>query len=84
MLFFLHTVRKPPPSLLQFKTMSKRFPWHLVMLLGSGFALAEAFKVTYNSCGLYQSSTFVKTELTCHNPWYEKSFQVYLVCYHVL
>ncbi|RMX39288.1 hypothetical protein pdam_00021688 [Pocillopora damicornis] len=46
MLFFLHTVRKPPPSLLQFKTMSKRFPWHLVMLLGSGFALAEACKVS--------------------------------------
>ena len=41
-----HTVNKPPPGLLQFKTMSKRFPWHLVILLGSGFALAEACKVT--------------------------------------
>ena len=25
--------------------MSKRFPWHLVILLGSGFALAKACKV---------------------------------------
>lgn len=41
-----HTVNKPPPGLLQFKTMSKRFPWHLIILLGSGFALAEACKVT--------------------------------------
>ncbi|PFX31726.1 Solute carrier family 13 member 2 [Stylophora pistillata] len=40
------SVRKPPPCLLQFKTMSKRFPWHLVLLLGSGFALAEACKVS--------------------------------------
>jgi len=40
------SVNKPPPGLLQFKTMSKRFPWHLVILLGSGFALAEACKVS--------------------------------------
>ena len=45
--FCRHTVKKPPPGLLQFKTMSKRFPWHLVILLGSGFALAEACKVTW-------------------------------------
>ena len=43
---YRHTVNKPPPGLLQFKTMSKRFPWHLIILLGSGFALAEACKVT--------------------------------------
>lgn len=43
---YLHAVNKPPPGLLQFKTMSKRFPWHLIILLGSGFALAEACKVT--------------------------------------
>lgn len=43
---YRHTVNKPPPGLLQFKTMSKRFPWHLIVLLGSGFALAEACKVT--------------------------------------
>ena len=42
---YRHTVKKPSPGLLQFKTMSKRFPWHLVILLGSGFALAEACKV---------------------------------------
>ena len=40
-----YTVKKPPPALLEFKTMSKRFPWHLVVLLGSGFALAKACKV---------------------------------------
>ncbi|XP_078363499.1 solute carrier family 13 member 2-like [Oculina patagonica] len=39
------SVNKPPPGLLHFKSMSKRFPWHLVVLLGSGFALAEACKV---------------------------------------
>ncbi|XP_029184600.2 solute carrier family 13 member 5-like isoform X1 [Acropora millepora] len=37
---------KPPPSLLEFKEMSKRFPWNIIILLGSGFALAEACKVS--------------------------------------
>ena len=39
------TVNKLPSGLLEFRTMSKKFPWHLVILLGSGFALAEACKV---------------------------------------
>ena len=38
-------VNKLPSGLLEFRTMSKKFPWHLVILLGSGFALAEACKV---------------------------------------
>jgi len=37
---------KPPPSLLEFKEMSKRFPWNIIILLGSGFALADACKVS--------------------------------------
>ena len=39
------TVNKLPSGLLEFRTMSKKFPWHLIILLGSGFALAEACKV---------------------------------------
>ena len=38
-------VNKLPSGLLEFRTMSKKFPWHLIILLGSGFALAEACKV---------------------------------------
>lgn len=37
---------KPPPSLLEFKEMSKRFPWNIIILLGSGFALADACRVS--------------------------------------
>ncbi|XP_015773286.1 PREDICTED: solute carrier family 13 member 5-like [Acropora digitifera] len=37
---------KPPPSLLEFKEMSKKFPWNIIILLGSGFALADACKVS--------------------------------------
>lgn len=40
------SVNKPPPGLLEFKSMSKRFPWNIIMLLGSGFALADACKVS--------------------------------------
>lgn len=40
------SVNKPPPGLLEFKSMSKRFPWNIIVLLGSGFALAEACKVS--------------------------------------
>ena len=41
------TVNKLPSGLLEFRTMSKKFPWHLIILLGSGFALAEACKVSH-------------------------------------
>jgi len=40
------SVNNPPSGLLEFKSMSKRFPWSIVILLGSGFALAEACKVS--------------------------------------
>lgn len=66
-----YTVNKPPPGLLQFKTMSKRFPWHLVVLLGSGFALAEACKVNSNLYGiLYLKISLInsKTGLSLNAP----------------
>ncbi|XP_078363152.1 Na(+)/citrate cotransporter-like isoform X1 [Oculina patagonica] len=40
------SVNKPPPGLLQFKEMSRKFPWNIIILLGSGFALADACKVS--------------------------------------
>lgn len=40
------SVNKPPPGLLNFKEMSRKFPWNIVILLGSGFALADACKVS--------------------------------------
>ncbi|XP_068749614.1 Na(+)/citrate cotransporter-like isoform X2 [Montipora capricornis] len=40
------SVSKPPPGLLDFREMSKTFPWNIIILLGSGFALAEACKVS--------------------------------------
>ena len=42
---FYHAVNKPPPGLLEFKEMSRKFPWNIIILLGSGFALADACKV---------------------------------------
>ena len=38
-------MNKPPPGLLEFKEMSRKFPWNIIILLGSGFALADACKV---------------------------------------
>lgn len=40
------SVDKPPPGLLNFREMSRKFPWNVVILLGSGFALADACKVS--------------------------------------
>lgn len=63
---YRYTVVKPPPGLLQFKTMSKRFPWHLVILLGSGFALAEACKVTEIYAGRPEVLTLNQRSLVSH------------------
>ena len=49
-LWYYYSVNKPPPGLLEFKSMSKKLPWNIIMLLGSGFALAEACKVNYWNC----------------------------------
>ena len=44
--YFYHFIaNKPPPGLLEFRSMQKKLPWNIIVLLGSGFALAEACKV---------------------------------------
>ncbi|CAH3110521.1 unnamed protein product [Porites lobata] len=40
------SANKPPPGLLEFRSMQKKLPWNIIVLLGSGFALAEACKVS--------------------------------------
>ncbi|EDO42123.1 predicted protein, partial [Nematostella vectensis] len=39
-------VTKPPEALLTWKTVAHKLPWNIIILLGSGFALAEACKVS--------------------------------------
>jgi di/tricarboxylate transporter len=41
----LPLVTKPPEALLTWKTVALKLPWNIIILLGSGFALAEACKV---------------------------------------
>ena len=39
-------VRPVPPTLLDWPTVNKQMPWSVIILLGGGFALAEACKVS--------------------------------------
>ncbi|XP_028412333.1 solute carrier family 13 member 5-like isoform X2 [Dendronephthya gigantea] len=38
------TKDKPFPTLLEWKVVTKKFPWNIVLLLGAGFAMAKAAK----------------------------------------
>ena len=51
--YFYHFIaNKPPPGLLGFRSMQKKLPWNIIVLLGSGFALAEACKVRNSGADL--------------------------------
>ena len=50
--FYHFIVNKPPPGLLEFRSMQKKLPWNIIVLLGSGFALAEACKVRNSGADL--------------------------------
>lgn len=51
--YFYHFIaNKPPPGLLEFRSMQKKLPWNIIVLLGSGFALAEACKVRNSGADL--------------------------------
>lgn len=46
LLFIIPSKTKPGETLLDWKFVSKKFPWNVLMLLGSGYALAKAFSVS--------------------------------------
>ena len=50
--FYPFIANKPPPGLLEFRSMQKKLPWNIIVLLGSGFALAEACKVRNSGADL--------------------------------
>ena len=43
---------RPFPTLLEWKVVTKKFPWNIVLLLGAGFAMAKAAKVCLYSCSI--------------------------------
>lgn len=45
-LFVIPSKSRPGESLLDWKFVAKKFPWNVLMLLGSGYALAKAFSVS--------------------------------------
>ena len=49
-LLFIVALGQPFPTLLEWKVVTKKFPWNIVLLLGAGFAMAKAAKVLEGSC----------------------------------
>lgn len=67
--YFYHFIaNKPPPGLLEFRSMQKKLPWNIIVLLGSGFALAEACKVRNSGADLIGSFiscfSYVRAKIT--------------------
>uniref|UniRef100_A0A0B7AQT9 Citrate transporter-like domain-containing protein n=1 Tax=Arion vulgaris TaxID=1028688 RepID=A0A0B7AQT9_9EUPU len=51
---------KPKPSILLWKQVSRKFPWGVLLLLGGGFALSEASKVSGLSTAISKRLLFIR------------------------